>query len=86
MINLSTLPTYNPVELAASIKGVAQEIHDRQVLIGKMRAFVHHKPGTHFRRSTMKDRGEKAEKEIQVLKVIKAELIYLYELTKLKTL
>lgn len=84
MIHVNDIPEYNPVVLAASIKGVAQEIHDRQVVLGKMRSFVNHKPGTHFKRSTLKDRGEKAASEITVLKIIKAELVYLYELSKLK--
>lgn len=82
MIQIRTFVPYSLRDLEASIKGVATEIHDRQVIMGKMRSFVNGKPGTHYKRSTMADKGYKVDREIKHLKVIKSELVYLYELSQ----
>lgn len=84
MIHLTTFEPYSLRDLEASIHGVRKEIHDRQITISQMRRFKQGKGSSTFDKATMIERGRKADNEILVLHVIKSELIYLYELSRLK--
>lgn len=86
MIALNSFEPYNLRDLETSIAGVAYEIHQINILLTNIHRFKNgtNNPKVTFRKSTLETKTVKAECDLSRLKVIKAELLYLYELSKMK--
>lgn len=74
-----------PEVLQASIEGVMKEIAHRNGIIRQMRLwYTNPGHGNDYKVGYIMKEGPKLLKDIAKLKQIKIELVYLYELSKLK--
>ena len=74
-----------PETLKASVDGVALEIERRANILRQMRFYQRHPATSQAQYSVeyMETRKPQIEKEIKKLKIIKIELTYLFELSRL---
>lgn len=87
MIHINAFHPFSLRELETSISGVTDEIHKRQISLSNMGQFLAGtaSPKIRFDRTKIDSKIVKTEVDLSKLRVIKAELTYLYELSKLKT-
>lgn len=86
MIVISDFEPYNLRDLEASMYGVRKEIDKRNNRIRHMRFSQNHpeKAVGVYSEEFIANNKPVLEKEISILKIIHIELLYLYELSKLK--